>query len=91
MNCSSLMYALSEAGLSAKDVEILPAARSLGAGRVQLLFFVVLPAALPDILVGLRIGMGVGWTTLVAAEMVASSPVSGRWCSTPRTSFVPIS
>jgi len=39
---------------------------------------VVLPAALPDILVGLRIGMGVGWTTLVAAEMVAASTGIGQ-------------
>lgn len=37
-----------------------------------------LAAALPDILVGLRIGMGVGWTTLVAAEMVAANAGLGQ-------------
>ena len=31
-----------------------------------------LPAALPEILTGMRIGIGFGWTTLVAAEMVAA-------------------
>jgi len=36
------------------------------------------PGALPDILVGLRIGMGVGWTTLVAAEMVAADAGLGK-------------
>jgi taurine transport system permease protein len=39
---------------------------------------VILPAAMPEILVGLRIGMGVGWTTLVAAEMVAASAGLGQ-------------
>ena len=34
--------------------------------------------ALPEILVGLRIGMGVGWTTLVAAEMVAADAGLGK-------------
>jgi taurine transport system permease protein len=39
---------------------------------------VVLPGAMPEILVGLRIGMGVGWTTLVAAEMVAADAGLGK-------------
>jgi taurine transport system permease protein len=34
---------------------------------------VILPAALPEILTGMRIGIGFGWTTLVAAEMVAAT------------------
>jgi taurine transport system permease protein len=34
---------------------------------------VVLPSALPDILTGVRIGLGVGWSTLVAAELVAAT------------------
>ena len=37
-------------------------ARSLGASRSQLLRLVVLPSALPEILTGLRIGLGVGWS-----------------------------
>ncbi len=39
---------------------------------------VILPGAMPEILVGLRIGMGVGWTTLVAAEMVAADAGLGK-------------
>ncbi len=50
----------------------------MGASRWQVLLHVVLPAATPDILVGLRIGMGVGWTTLVAAEMVAANAGLGQ-------------
>ena len=33
----------------------------------------VLPAALPQILTGVRVGLGVGWSTLVAAELVAAT------------------
>ncbi len=49
------------------------AAQSLGASRKQVLWFVVLPGALPEILTGLRIGLGVGWSTLVAAELIAAT------------------
>jgi hypothetical protein len=34
---------------------------------------VILPGALPEILTGLRIGLGVGWSTLVAAELIAAT------------------
>ena len=37
-----------------------------------------LPAALPEILTGLRIAIGFGWTTLVAAEMVAATAGLGQ-------------
>lgn len=49
------------------------AAQSLGANRWQLLRHVILPAALPDILTGIRIGLGAGWSTLIAAELVAAT------------------
>lgn len=48
------------------------AALSLGATRLQVLKYVILPTALPHILTGIRIGLGVGWSTLVAAELVAA-------------------
>ncbi|CND97933.1 taurine ABC transporter permease TauC [Yersinia mollaretii] len=49
------------------------AAQALGATRWQVLRFVVLPNALPAILTGIRIGLGVGWSTLVAAELIAAT------------------
>ncbi|WP_298609590.1 taurine ABC transporter permease TauC [uncultured Thiothrix sp.] len=49
------------------------AAQSLGATPSQLLWHVTLPAALPSILTGVRIGLGAGWSTLVAAELVAAT------------------
>lgn len=48
------------------------AARSLGANRSQVFWYVILPTALPHIITGIRIGLGVGWSTLVAAELVAA-------------------
>ena len=38
----------------------------------------ILPSALPEILVGMRIAIGFGWTTLVAAEMVAANVGLGQ-------------
>ncbi|AFJ47829.1 taurine ABC transporter permease TauC [Shimwellia blattae] len=49
------------------------AAQALGASRWQILWLVILPGALPEILTGLRIGLGVGWSTLVAAELIAAT------------------
>ncbi|MEZ6993140.1 MULTISPECIES: taurine ABC transporter permease TauC [unclassified Aeromonas] len=49
------------------------AARALGANRWQVLLHVTVPGALPEILTGLRIGLGVGWSTLVAAELIAAT------------------
>lgn len=57
---------------SAQQVRV-RAAQSLGASRTQVLWFVILPGALPEILTGLRIGLGVGWSTLVAAELIAAT------------------
>ncbi|WP_421193460.1 taurine ABC transporter permease TauC [Aeromonas enteropelogenes] len=56
----------------AKQVR-LRAARALGANRWQVLWHVIVPGALPEILTGLRIGLGVGWSTLVAAELIAAT------------------
>jgi NitT/TauT family transport system permease protein len=47
------------------------AARNFGLSPAQILIRVVFPAALPQILVGLRIALGVAWLVVVAAEMIA--------------------
>ena len=48
-------------------------AYTLGATKRQVFTKVIFPACLPDIFMGLRTALGVGYTTLVAAEMVAAS------------------
>jgi taurine transport system permease protein len=61
------------AGVRSADPVRVRAAQSLGASRWQVLRYVILPGALPEILTGLRIGLGVGWSTLVAAELIAAT------------------
>ena len=61
------------AGVRSVSMEQIHAAYSMGASRTQIVFYVILKAALPEIFTGMRISIGVGWTTLVAAEMVAST------------------
>jgi taurine transport system permease protein len=60
-------------GVRRVDQNRLRAVQTLGASRWQLIRFVILPSALPDVLTGIRIGLGVGWSTLVAAELIAAT------------------
>jgi NitT/TauT family transport system permease protein/taurine transport system permease protein len=58
-----------------KNIEpnLVRAARSLGAPEWKVLWRVVLQGALPQIITGVRIGLGVGWMALVAAELVGAN------------------
>lgn len=76
--CFAPIALAAKAGVKSASIEQINAALSLGASRWQLIRHVILPAALPDILVGLRIAIGFGWTTLVAAEMVAATVGLGQ-------------
>lgn len=76
--CFAPIALAAKAGVKSASMEQINAALSLGASRWQLIRFVIIPAALPDILVGLRIAIGFGWTTLVAAEMVAATMGLGQ-------------
>jgi taurine transport system permease protein len=67
------LSARARAGVRSVAVEQIHAAYSMGGSRRQVLFHVIVPAALLDILTGMRIAIGFGWTTLVAAEMVAAT------------------
>ena len=60
------------AGVRSVSLEQIHAAYSMGATRQQVLRQVVLKGALPEILTGMRVAIAFGWTTLVAAEMVAA-------------------
>ncbi len=48
-------------------------ARNLGANRRQILTRVIFPSSLPDIFTGMKVAIGVAWSTLVAAELIAAS------------------
>lgn len=66
------------AGVRSVSIEQIHAAYSMGASQMQVIWHVVLKSALPEILTGMRIGIGFGWTTLVAAEMVAAEAGLGH-------------
>ncbi|MDR8763330.1 ABC transporter permease subunit [Burkholderia multivorans] len=48
-------------------------AQALGATRWQLIRYIIVPSAAPDVLTGIRISLGVGWSVLVAAELIAAT------------------
>jgi sulfonate transport system permease protein len=60
-------------GIRGVDERIVESARSCGVGRIGLIFRVILPGALPQILVGLRQALGLGWLSLVVAEQTATT------------------
>ena len=58
-------------GVEGIDRQLVRAATSLGAGRAAIFREVVIPGALPSIVTGLSVGMGVSWICLISAEMIA--------------------
>lgn len=60
-------------GVSTIPMPLRNAARSLGAGRRAMLTDVLLPGALPNIVTGIRTGLGFAWRGLIAAEMIATN------------------
>ncbi|HWY14334.1 MAG TPA: ABC transporter permease [Rhizomicrobium sp.] len=65
------MMVQTTAGVRTIDRRYLRAAANFGVSRWVLFRRVVIPAVLPEIIVGMRIGVGVAWLVVVAAEMIA--------------------
>ena len=65
------MIVQTTAGVHMIDRRYLRAAANFGVSRWILFGRVVIPAVLPEIIVGIRIGIGVAWLVVVAAEMIA--------------------
>jgi taurine transport system permease protein len=60
-------------GVRSIPIAMYRAALSLGASRTRILWEVVLPGALPNIVTGLRNGLGYGWRALIAAEIIVGT------------------
>ncbi|MEM9090349.1 MAG: nitrate ABC transporter permease [Cyanobacteria bacterium P01_F01_bin.53] len=60
-------------GVANVNPEYLDVSKTLGASRLRTIFKVIIPAALPNIIAGLRISMGIAWLVIVAAEMLLGS------------------
>ena len=69
----AIMVISARTGASGTQLTKIRASHSLGASDGQILRNVILPNALPEILTGIRIAVGVCWGTLVAAEMLAGT------------------
>jgi nitrate/nitrite transport system permease protein len=57
-------------GVANVDRDYLDVSKTLGASRLRTIWKVIIPAALPNIISGLRISMGIAWLVIVAAEML---------------------
>ena len=64
-------------GVSRVDRKLVLAARTMGMSRWTILTRVVLPGAMPAILLGTRLAMGVAWTAIIAAELAVGSKSGG--------------
>jgi taurine transport system permease protein len=76
--CFAPLAMSARAGVRSVSQEQIHAAYSMGASKWQVIRYVVVPAAMPEILTSMRIAIGFGWTTLVAAEMVAATRGLGQ-------------
>lgn len=71
-----------------KDVHLW-VGRTFGATRLQMLFKIAIPTALPMIMTGVRVALGASWTCIVAAEMLASNRGLGYMVQQARGIFRP--
>lgn len=68
-------------GVSGMDRRLVQAALTMGVTRPTILRTVILPAALPSIMVGARLAMGVAWTAIIAAELAVGAKAGGGGAS----------
>jgi ABC-type nitrate/sulfonate/bicarbonate transport system permease component len=81
------LYFNTEAGARNINPILVDAARCFGARRLTLLRRVILPASIPYIITGMRIGLGGAWRMIVAGEMLASQSGIGSILMESRYQF----
>ena len=72
-------------GVKGIELNLIRAARCLGASEANILWRIVVKAAMPQIVTGIRVGLGVGWMALVAAELVGANSGLGFLINDART------
>jgi len=70
--CLAPIYIACASAVSKVREDYINSALTVGATKWQIFVHVIFPACLPDIFTGIRTALGVGYTTLVSAEMVAA-------------------
>ena len=83
------MFVATAAAVLRVNVALLRAAASLGAGHLSLIRRVIVPAALPGIIVALRLGFALALFVIVGAEFMGADAGLGHLIMEGRTFFVP--
>jgi ABC-type nitrate/sulfonate/bicarbonate transport system permease component len=86
-SCFFPIYLSTTQGVRFTDPVLIRAARSLGARQTQIFLHVVLRSALPEIMTGLRLGFGMAFFVLVAAELIAADAGLGYRIQEARNQF----
>jgi sulfonate transport system permease protein len=81
------MYAYTYLGVRGVDRKVVEAARSFGLRGIRLVFGVIIPTALPNLLMALRIGLAVSLTGLIAAEQIGATAGIGYLVSLSQQYF----
>jgi ABC-type nitrate/sulfonate/bicarbonate transport system permease component len=64
-------------GVSRVDRKLVLAAQTMGVPRLTILTRVILPGAMPNVMLGSRLAMGVAWTAIIAAELAVGAKSGG--------------
>lgn len=75
-------------GIKYVDPLLIRAAQSLGANERELFRYIILPAAMPNVIVGLRLGFAISFFVIVAAEFIAADSGLGYLINDARTFFL---
>lgn len=86
-SCFFVIFTTTLVGVRNVDPVLLRAGQSLGLSRLQMYRYLILPGALPDIMLGVRLGLSVGFLIIVAAEFIAASTGLGYLINYSRTWF----
>ena len=60
-------------GVQKIDKNLIDAARTLGSNKLQTFYKVMFPCTVPYIMSGIKIGLGIGWMCIIAAEMISAT------------------
>lgn len=78
------IYLTLHAGIRGVDVKLIEAGRTLGLSRLERIRHIVLPGALPSLLVGVRYGLSIAWLSLVVGEQINATSGIGALITNAR-------
>lgn len=73
MGCFASVLVYTTEATMRVDASLVLAAKNLGARHMQIIRYVILPGALPNILSGLKVVLAIAWTCVISAEMVGAN------------------